>query len=323
MSAECRPSITPDQLREGWSPRRIGRQIVVLPDTTSTNTAVLELAAQHDARVHAPGRPDEIGQDNPDGLVVLADYQTMGRGRQGRKWMSPRGASVLCSALIISDDAHAAERGYAHERSATRDLHTEALAPPRLDDRDPWACFRGRLTLATAVAACEAVCRTTELTPAIKWPNDLRVRGRKLGGILIESRPARAGKRAWAMGIGINCLQQAGHFPPELRKTATSLEMESSHAIDRLAVTRALLQRLDAWLAVPPAVQPPPSECSDQSLHSAWLHYAEPLGRRVRVMSRGRQYAGSTIAVDPSGGLILQSDDGRREWLDPMQSSLL
>jgi len=177
-------------------------------------------------------------------------------------------------------------------------------------------CCAGWLTLAAAVAACEAIREATEVTPAIKWPNDLRVSGRKLGGILIESCPVDAARRAWAIGIGINCLQHEGHFPPELRDSAISLELAASHPIDRLEVTRALLASLDEWLAEP-------RHPGDQAVHAAWLTYAEPLGQRVRLLLKGREYWGRTVAVDPWGGLILQQEDGRREWFDPMLTTLL
>ncbi len=277
--------MTAEQLHQGWSPRRIGRRILVLPETASTNTAALEAVAGP----AASGGPHPVSGPDADGLVVLADYQTAGRGRQGRTWSSPRGASVLCSALILLKER------------------------PHVG---------GWLTLASAVAACEAIRQATEVAPAIKWPNNLRVSGRKLGGILIESRRVGADRlldadtRAWVVGIGINCLQQRGHFPPELRDTATSLELEASHPVDRVAVARALLRCLDKWMA-----DPAPED--DNSAHAAWLNHAEPIGQRVCLRRGGREYAGRTVAVDPSGGLIVQGDDGRREWFDPMVTTLL
>jgi BirA family biotin operon repressor/biotin-[acetyl-CoA-carboxylase] ligase len=180
----------------------------------------------------------------------------------------------------------------------------------------------GYLTLAAAVSACEAVRESTELPPSIKWPNDLYIGGRKLGGILIESRQLAPRRWGWVCGIGINCLQQAGHFSPELRDTATSLELNASHAIDRLEVARALLRSLDRWLADVP-------HAADAAVHAAWGSFAEPLGRRVRLACPGgpgearRECSGVTTAVDPAGGLIVQCDDGRREWFDPMLTVLL
>lgn len=226
---------------------------------------------------------DRAAAGASDGLCIFADVQTAGRGRHGRTWLAPRGAGILLSVLLI-ETRHAAE--------------------------DPV----GPLTLLTAVAACEAIRETTELTAAIKWPNDLRINRRKLAGILIESRPLRGDRRAIVVGIGLNCLQQAGHFPPELRDIVTSLEIESSHPVDRAAVARALLQRLDGWLA----------ETADlNAVHARWLEFAEPLGQRVRLQNQGVEYSGHILSVDPLGGLVVQCDHGGQAWFDPMRTRLL
>ena len=284
------PSLTPEKLRQGWLPRRVGRRILVLPETTSTNAAALDAAD----RLQEGREAGEARGPDVDGLVVLADYQTAGRGRQGRRWLSPRGASVLCSVLLMQEGQDMA----------------------------------GVLTLASAVAACDAIRSATTVTPAIKWPNDLRVSGRKLGGILVESRHVRTDRsadghrsdgvapRAWVVGIGINCLQQTGHFPPELRGLATSLELETSHPVDRVKVARELLRSLDRWLAKP-------ARPGDGAIHAAWMDYVEPIGQRVRLLCRGREYTGRTVAIDPVGGLIVQADGGRQEWFDPMLTTLL
>src|SRR5690606_14956600 len=131
---------------------------------------------------------DSAGDPEADGLAVFADFQTAGRGRHRRAWLAPRGASILCSLLL-------------------RDQAGSPVGP---------ADTAGTLTLAAAVAVCEAIRAATDITPAIKWPNDVRVAGRKLAGILIESRTIDPHTRAWVVGIGLNCYQQVGHFPSEL-----------------------------------------------------------------------------------------------------------
>ncbi|HOW71197.1 MAG TPA: biotin--[acetyl-CoA-carboxylase] ligase [Phycisphaerae bacterium] len=277
MPSEPAPWITVSQLHQDWVPRRIGRQILILDETDSTNTLALKACEEVDA----------------DGLVVLANFQLEGRGRLGRAWLSPRGASVLASLVLVPP---AAEIGA-----------VEAGSPAGIS---AW------LTQVSAVAACEAIRRATEITPAIKWPNDLRYGGRKLGGILIESRILPEERRAWVVGIGVNCLQQAGHFPPDLRRAATSLELVASHPIDRVEVIRCLLQSLDEWLD-------PAAWGQTGRVHAAWLNYAEPLGQKTRLRREGRDYAGWTVEVDPVGGLIVQLESGRQEWFDPMITTLL
>lgn len=173
----------------------------------------------------------------------------------------------------------------------------------------------GRLTLAAAVGACEAIRASTQISAAIKWPNDLRYAGRKLGGILIESRQLSAARRAWVVGIGINCLQHSGHFPIEWRDQAISLDQLSDHAIDRTLVARELLIAWDArFRQIDPA--------GNRNLRAEWLNWAEPLGQRVHLRCRGREIVGRTLDVDPWGGLIVQPDTGGREWLDPIWTSV-
>lgn len=261
-----------EQLHRGWTPVRVGRHITWLDETPSTNTVAMEAAVEPEA----------------DGLVVLADHQTAGRGRLGRQWLSPRGASVLCSALLICP----------HE--PTHSVQAQS----------------GRLNMVATVAACEAVERSTELRPAIKWPNDLRVGGRKIGGILIESRPLADNARAFVIGFGINCLQHTGHFPPELREAATSLELAASHSIDRIAVMRALIERLDARMGRRDWMR-------EHDLHADWLALAEPIGQRISLRCQGGEYTGRTVAVDPLGGLTVQLDNGRQKWFDPMLTSVV
>ncbi len=266
-------SLAVDERRTGWEPRRIGRRIEVLSEVPSTNSYCLEHADDPDA----------------DGLAVLADVQTAGRGRLGRRWLAPRGAAVLCS-VLLTEAGTAGETGEA-------------------------AGMGGYLTLAAAVAACEAIREATTITASIKWPNDLRVDGRKLGGILIESRRVKPSATAWVIGIGINCYQHQGHFPPELAGAATSLDLVSAEPVDRAEVARWLLRRLDAWLCG--------GEERAAEVRAAWSTFAEPLGQYVRLRQGGRETAGYTLDVDPHGGLVVQHQDGRREWFDPCLTSML
>jgi len=286
-----------ERIRQGLDLVRIGRHIVWLNETSSTNSTALDMVAGGVV-------PQIKGTVSPDGLVVLANYQTAGRGRQGRSWHAPRGASVLCSVVIVE-----------REESVTAD----ACDGARL--------ISGRLNMVAAVAACEAIAEATEVRPGIKWPNDLLVLGKKLGGILIESRSLGSGqvgiegraaesKRAWVLGFGINCLQHVGHFPPELVGSATSLELAASHAVSRLAVVRALLARLDHWLGHS-------DWRSDSRLAQRWSQMAEPLGRRLRLRYQGQEYSGRTMEVDPVGGLTMQLDNGRPMWFDPLLTSVL
>jgi len=254
-------------IRDRLDVGRVGRVMRMLPETTSTNDEALAA----------------VGDASADGLVVFAEHQTAGRGRLGRHWVAPRGASLLCTALVF------------------------------LDDDPAWQC---RTTLIGALATCEAARTGGADTAEIKWPNDVVVGEKKVGGVLVESRAGGPSSRAYAIGVGINCLQQPGHWPEDLRDRATSLEIESAHAVDRAAVARTLLTVFDRWFATP-------RTWDDEALKQAWLHRARPLGARVRLLCDRREFTGSVIDIDPSAGLIVELDGGGRRHFDPARTAVL
>lgn len=244
---------------------KIGRRLTYLAECDSTNTYALAEIARD------PG--------NADGLVVMTEHQSAGRGRLGRNWHAPRGASLLMTVVMVADPS---------------------TAP--------------RLGLAAGIAIRDAIHDATAVDVELTWPNDASVRGRKLAGVLIESvRPAGA-PVAHAIGIGINCLQTAAHFPPELRTRATSLEMESHHPIDRTAVASALLNHLNTRL--PAALVE-----SDESLAGAWRRFSSDVGRRIVLVHAGRRFSGTVLDIDAGHGLWLQLDNGGRCRFDPLTTS--
>ncbi len=205
-----------------------------------------------------------------DGLVILAEIQTAGRGRMGRTWTSPRGASILCSVALIDS--------------------SRTLEP-------------GPLALLLPIAVADAIRAETGVRPQIRWPNDLMVDGRKIGGILVESRAVETGARAYVCGIGINCLQQPGHFPPELAERAASLEILSSRPVDRTALVRELLQQLDRWLGYP-------DHWTLADVRRDWLDRSELIGGRVRLRCDGKEFEGWMVDIDPQAALVLRLTNG-------------
>jgi BirA family biotin operon repressor/biotin-[acetyl-CoA-carboxylase] ligase len=210
-----------------------------------------------------------------DGAVASAELQTAGRGRLGRRWEAPRGSSVLLSVLLRE--------------------------PP-----DTPLTSLGALL--AAVAACEAIEDTTDCSPGVRWPNDLVCGGRKLGGVLAEScvLPG-ATERAVVIGVGINGLQQRGHFRGALAQTATSLECECTQPLNRAALAAALLARLDRWLLV----------CRDQAggwsaMRAAWRARCDDVGMRVTLEHDGRAFCGTAVEISDVGDLVVQLDEGGR-----------
>ena len=186
-------------------PRRcIGRQVLCLETVDSTNSEVKRQAL--------------AGAE--EGLAVLADQQTRGRGTRGRNFFSPAGAGLYCSVLL-------------RPACSLRDLMG--------------------LTAWTAVATCDAVQAVCGLRPGIKWTNDLVLEGKKLCGILTElgmegasSRPAYV-----VVGIGINVGQS--DFGPELNPLAISLRQVLGTAPRRTDLALALLNALDEMYTAFPA----------------------------------------------------------------------
>src|SRR5438309_5368080 len=178
--------------REEWQldTRRLGRRVLVFDQVGSTNTQAAALAEN---------------QGN-DGIVLLADEQTAGRGQHGRTWTCPAGVGVLLSVLIFPP---------------------ERLRRPVI--LAAWA----------AHSVCEAIEQITGLQARIKWPNDVLVRGRKVCGILIEQA------RGTVVGIGLNVNQSAASFVEADLPEAGSLALFAGGGLDRLEVARLLIAQLD------------------------------------------------------------------------------
>ncbi len=154
---------------------------------------------------------DEARAGAAEGLVVVADEQTAGRGRRGRTWTAPPGASLLVSVLL-----------------------RPALPVGRIHV----------VTMAAGLALADAV-EAAGVGAELKWPNDLLVGGRTLAGLLAESEIAADGEvRAVVIGAGLNV--NWPEFPPELEGAATALNLEAGHDIERSAVLDAFLDGLGA-----------------------------------------------------------------------------
>ena len=147
------------------------------------------------------------------GSAFLAEGQTAGRGRLGRRFASPRGKGLYLSLLLRPE-----------------------LPPEALGELPAWA----------AVAVRRALLRCCGLSAEIKWVNDLLCRGRKLCGIVAEGVLREGRLESVVLGVGINVSGEREDFPPELRETATSVLLETGRAPDRAALAAALLRELDA-----------------------------------------------------------------------------
>jgi BirA family biotin operon repressor/biotin-[acetyl-CoA-carboxylase] ligase len=201
-----------------------------------------------------------------DGLAIFAEEQTAGRGRAGAKWLSGRSDSILCSILLTS-----------------------------------CRCNPEMLSLACPVAVAEAVGKIAHSHAKIKWPNDVILNGKKVAGIMVESKTVND-RTVYIIGIGINCHQKKTSFPRELQTTATSIDIESRSICDRISLAKRLLSSLDHWLEV--------AEDASQKIIDRWRKLNILLNQRITVIYNGRKFTGNCIGVDPEKGLVLQLDRG-------------
>ncbi|MEO6035279.1 MAG: biotin--[acetyl-CoA-carboxylase] ligase [Verrucomicrobiota bacterium] len=235
----------------------VGRDIRVFQETTSTNDVVEKLAR------------DGV----KEGVVVFAESQTKGRGRLGRKWISPANKGLWFSVLLRPD---------LRPQSATQ------------------------LTVAAATALARAIRQQTQISPEIKWPNDILVRGRKVSGILTELSAELDHVKYLILGIGVDVNLSASEFPPDLRKIATSLKIESGRVINRAELATAILEELDADYS---------RICEGQfeTLAAEWEELCTTIGRNVTIRIGDRAIHGRAESLDSDGALLLRTQHGRLE----------
>lgn len=208
-----------------------------------------------------------------EGIAVFAEKQTAGKGRLGRVWESP------------------AEKG----------LWFSVLLRPRLRPVEA-----GRLTIGFSNAIAQCLRNAHGVDARIKWPNDIHVNGRKLCGILTEMSAEIDSLRYVALGIGINVNLQHQDFPPELRSSATSLQIEGNGAVDRPALAASLLEALET--DYPRILGPEFAEVRQE-----WARLCETIGQNVEVFCGQRSVAGLAESVDEDGGLMIRGPYGNLE----------
>ncbi len=227
------------------------------------------------------------GSTNPDakrfaeegalhGTTVVADRQTAGRGRRGRSWESSAGTSIY---------------------------FTIVLRPKFSPDK------ASMVTLVMALAVAEAISEVTGLDTGIKWPNDIVVNGKKVVGILTElsTMPEMNEIQFLVAGVGVNVNQNsAEEFSEEIRKTATSLRIESGKSVFRAALLERILSRFEEDY-----------EIFEQTLDMSVLRerYEARLAGRdagVQVLDPSGAYAGVSRGITDTGELVVEKENGER-----------
>lgn len=212
-------------------------------------------------------------EGHPEGLVIFAESQSAGRGRMGRRWSSPAGRGLWFSVLL-----------------------RPSLAPSECT----------QLTAASANALVRAIQSTTGITPEIKWPNDLLIKGKKIAGILTEMSAELEHVRSVILGIGIDATQTASEFPADLRPIATSLKLATGKTVSRADLAEAVLRELDREYARILAGQ-------FAAVAEEWGSRCSTLGKQVTIDMGARRVRGRAEALDENGALLLRTEHGRIE----------
>ncbi|KXK61788.1 biotin--acetyl-CoA-carboxylase ligase [Micromonospora rosaria] len=270
-----RPPLSAARLRRALvAPHGPWRQLDLRTETGSTNADAAEAARAGAA----------------EGLVVVAERQTDGRGRRGRVWQSPARAGIAASVLLRPGEA-VAERGW----------------------RPVPATGYGWLPLLAGVALVEAVGRLAELDAGLKWPNDLLVEGAKCAGVLAEAVPPDqpGPPPAVVLGIGLNVTLRADELPTNpTGLPATSLHLAGAAATDRDPLLRALLRAVAAWYDRWRAAG---GDAVASGLRDAYLDSCLTVGRPVRVLlPGGGEVTGDATGVDADGHLVVATAAGPR-----------
>jgi len=205
----------------------------------------------------------------PEGTLIVANAQTKGRGRLGRSWVSPPGSGLYLSIILRPD------------------------CPP---DRFP------RLMLTAGVAVASAI-QQTGMKPQLKWPNDILIADRKVGGILAEAVFDKRRIDFAILGIGINVNTEQDELPVSVRSLATSLRLSLGKPVSRICFLQTLLHLLEPWYEF---------FCTGafETILDAWCEFDNTLGRVVDVFLPERRLVGVAEALEPDGTLLVRDKRG-------------
>jgi BirA family biotin operon repressor/biotin-[acetyl-CoA-carboxylase] ligase len=246
-----------ESIEKGLTTAFVGRRVIYHRSIGSTNDVAKGLAAR----------------GAPEGTLVIADEQTAGKGRLGRRWLAPPGTSLLISLLFRPELAvHQAQR----------------------------------LTMICSLAVVEAIEAVTGLAAAIKWPNDIVVQGKKAGGILTElgATGERLDYAVVGLGLNVNLDFGAVEAMGELAATATSLSQELGQEVSRLALLWRILESVEGRYQRLRAGELP---------HDEWASRLVTLHNHVVVDTPEGVGEGWAEGVDADGALILRTNGGERQ----------
>ncbi|MEH7345289.1 biotin--[acetyl-CoA-carboxylase] ligase [Bacillus sp. JJ1532] len=244
--------ITADEIRLGLLTKFIGKNIHYEESVDSTQKIAHRLA----------------NEDTPEGTVIIAEEQLLGRGRMDRRWHSPKYTGIWMSVILRPN-----------------------LPPPKAP----------QLTLITAVAVVQAIEELTDLSPQIKWPNDILINGKKVTGILTELQADADRITSIIIGIGINVNQQKEDYPEELHTIATSLSIESGKKLQRAELVKILLSKLENLYTLY-------LEKGFYLIKLLWESYAISIGKVITARTITGSIQGKALGITEDGVLMIEDE---------------
>ncbi len=244
--------LTPEIIQKKLKTGLLGRNIYCFNQITSTNDFAKKL----------------LEQNAPEGTLIIAEYQTQGRGRLGRSWLAPPGKALLFS-LILKPETPMKKIGL--------------------------------VSLLASIAVAEAMESLVNVKPALKWPNDILLNNKKICGILLETVTNNFSDLCSfiILGVGINLTQQVEDFPKDIKATATSLLIETGQKIDRLNLLSTILSILeDKYLRF--------KNGEDTFIGQEWLQYCPFVNQSIYIKMNHDELRGIFAGLDQNGSLLLK-----------------
>ncbi len=239
-------------IREG---QQIGRELFRFDEIDSTNNYAKKMA----------------NEGCPHGTVIVAERQTLGRGRVGRQWQSDNSSGLWFSIVVRPD-----------------------LEPERIQI----------ITLAAAIAVVEGLREELEINCGIKWPNDIILDSSKLGGILTELSAEPGHVNYVVVGIGINVNQSLSDFDTDLQNKATSIYINTGKKYSRVRLLGSILSSFEEIYST--FLKGRTEEIIDR-----WNRYSVTVGKEVKIVSKDIEYIGTAQSIASDGKLVVKCKDGR------------
>src|SRR3990170_3113743 len=244
--------LSPDEIRKTLKTGTIGKEFLFFDEVDSTNDVAMQSGANGQA----------------EGLVILSEGQSHGKGRMGRTWVSPKNVNIYISILLRPD-----------------------ISPQ----------YAPVMTMMSAISTARAITEVTGLETTIKWPNDILIDHKKVSGILTEMNAEQERINYIVAGIGINVNMKRQDFPEDLRMPATSLAECLGKRVDRMNLLLALIKILEQDYEEL-------KNGGIVSIFRRWRKGCDILNRRIKVCLPNEEITGVAEDLTPEGGLVMRLD---------------